>query len=314
MAYNFPASPVEDQLFTPAGGPTYIYKAPRWMVQGIPPAYVSDAPDAQNYVRTLGAWVLGYSKAAIDTALGGKADNGHTHSYSSLTGIPSTFAPSAHGHPQSEITNLTTDLALLAPKASPTFSGTLNASVGIFASNLTAASFISGTYNVTGATAGIVTDSGSAYTIRHSTTGVASTFHQVFANGNGQVGDIRTNASATAFTTTSDENLKNFLGPYDPELAIAIIRADPVREYTWKADGSDGIGWGAQTSHAIDPHLALPPPEPIEGELRGGPGEAGYVPWTVDYGRRTPYLWAALARALDRIDELEARLAALEAG
>ena len=36
---------------------------------------VSDAPDAQNYVRTLGNWVLGYTKAAIDTLLGAKAAN-----------------------------------------------------------------------------------------------------------------------------------------------------------------------------------------------------------------------------------------------
>lgn len=36
---------------------------------------------------------------------------------------PSTFAPSAHTHPQSEITNLVSDLALLAPLASPSFTG-----------------------------------------------------------------------------------------------------------------------------------------------------------------------------------------------
>ena len=34
-----------------------------------------------------------------------------TATWASLTGKPSTFAPSAHTHPQSEITNLTTDLA-----------------------------------------------------------------------------------------------------------------------------------------------------------------------------------------------------------
>jgi len=36
---------------------------------------------------------------------------GHTHSYSSLTGIPATFAPSAHGHTTSEVTGLDTALA-----------------------------------------------------------------------------------------------------------------------------------------------------------------------------------------------------------
>jgi hypothetical protein len=35
MAYDFPASPTEDQEYTPAGGVTYIYKAPRWTVKAI---------------------------------------------------------------------------------------------------------------------------------------------------------------------------------------------------------------------------------------------------------------------------------------
>jgi microcystin-dependent protein len=33
MAFDFPASPVENQEFTPSGGPTYVYKAPRWIVK-----------------------------------------------------------------------------------------------------------------------------------------------------------------------------------------------------------------------------------------------------------------------------------------
>lgn len=37
--------------------------------------------------------------------------------------VSGTFAPSAHNHPQSDVTNLTTDLAAKAPLASPTFTG-----------------------------------------------------------------------------------------------------------------------------------------------------------------------------------------------
>lgn len=43
--------------------------------------------------------------------------------WTTLTGKPSTFVPSAHSHPQSEVTNLVSDLALKAPLASPTFTG-----------------------------------------------------------------------------------------------------------------------------------------------------------------------------------------------
>lgn len=35
----------------------------------------------------------------------------HAHAYNTLSGIPATFVPAAHAHPQSEITNLVTDLA-----------------------------------------------------------------------------------------------------------------------------------------------------------------------------------------------------------
>ena len=33
MAFDFPASPTENQMFTPVGGPTYVYKAPVWTVR-----------------------------------------------------------------------------------------------------------------------------------------------------------------------------------------------------------------------------------------------------------------------------------------
>ena len=33
MPFDFPSSPTEDQIFSPAGGPKYIYKAPRWLAQ-----------------------------------------------------------------------------------------------------------------------------------------------------------------------------------------------------------------------------------------------------------------------------------------
>ena len=32
--FDFPASPSEGAIYTPAGGPSYVYNAPRWVVQG----------------------------------------------------------------------------------------------------------------------------------------------------------------------------------------------------------------------------------------------------------------------------------------
>lgn len=119
-----------------------------------------------------------------------------------------------------------------------------------------------------------------------------------------QVGNISVTGSNTAYNTSSDERLKTFTGLYDPDVAIGLIRADPVRTYTWNVNGEAGIGWGAQTSYAINPAFATPG--------SGNPGEEDFNPWSLDYGRRVPFLWAALTKALDKIDDLEARIVALE--
>jgi hypothetical protein len=155
--------------------------------------------------------------------------------------------------------------------------------------------------------------------INSSRTAATAVPHLQFANPNGLIGSITTNASATAYNTSSDETLKEFIGPYDPMKAIDIIRRDPVRDFTWKSSGEYAVGWGAQTSYEISPDLASPPPEPSleEGQTKPATpqaGEEGYLPWGMDQAKRTPYLWAALAWALDEIDDLKARVTALEGG
>jgi len=73
MAFDFPASPIEGQTFTPPGGPSYIYHAPAWQLVssssggggGIP-----DAPsDGSLYGRLSGIWSKGV-KLAGDTMTG----------------------------------------------------------------------------------------------------------------------------------------------------------------------------------------------------------------------------------------------------
>lgn len=146
--------------------------------------------------------------------------------------------------------------------------------------------------------------SGDAFESSRNTTGSAT--HQFYYNPNGTVGTISTSGSATAYNTSSDEELKVFDGEYDFESAIAIIRADPVRRFRWKSDDTKAIGWGAQTSYAVSPELATPG--------NGAPGDDDYIPWGIDQSKRTPYLWAAVAGLLDRLEEVEARLYQLETG
>jgi hypothetical protein len=75
-----------------------------------PATYPPTLPIAQSGVTNLTT-----DQAAQDTAIAGKAPAVHTHAYSSLTSIPSTFAPSAHNHPTSEVTGLDTALSGKAP-------------------------------------------------------------------------------------------------------------------------------------------------------------------------------------------------------
>jgi hypothetical protein len=128
-------------------------------------------------------------------------------------------------------------------------------------------------------------------------------------------GNISTTNTATTYSTASDQDLKELDAEMDPAEAIRIIRADPVLAFTWKSTGESAVGWFAQRSHAVDANLAVPPiynEEELamraDGRAEPKPGEEGYVPWSIDYGRRTPYLWAALSNALDRIEALEAKL------
>lgn len=189
-----------------------------------------------------------------------------------------------------------------------TFSGTNTFATGQFN-----ASAQSGTFSATGATRGILI---SSYGLIQSSLEFAGTGgHYRFYNTNGQVGSISTAASATAFNTTSDETLKNFIGPFDPSEALAIIRADPARKFSWKMDGALAVGWGAQTSYAVSPDLATP--GGWFDKTMGLPCDehdenAEYLPWGVDQGKRTPYLWAVVPWLADRLDMAEATIAALE--
>lgn len=61
-----------------------------------------------KYINTWYPWREVPSRAELNTLLAGKSDTSHTHAYSSLTGIPATFAPSAHTHTAAEISDAST--------------------------------------------------------------------------------------------------------------------------------------------------------------------------------------------------------------
>ena len=60
MAFDFPASPTAGQVFTPPGGPTYVFQTPTWLLQGEAHPIPDDAPaDGYTFGRNNNAWVSG---------------------------------------------------------------------------------------------------------------------------------------------------------------------------------------------------------------------------------------------------------------
>lgn len=166
----------------------------------------------------------------------------------------------------------------------------------------------SGSYSVSGYNSG---NGGGALIARVDS--VNSGFLYCNYQGSG-VGSITTNSTSTFFNTTSDERLKSFTGEYAADAALAIIKADPVRSFTWNSlspsPGVAAVGWGAQTSYAVSQDLASPGSDELD--------ESGHPLrlWGVDQAKRTPYLWAAIGAAggiLDQLDVLRAQVATLQA-
>jgi len=121
--------------------------------------------------------------------------------------------------------------------------------------------------------------------------------HIYFINGNGTVGSITSNGSATSYVTSSDYRLKENVAPMQNALNT-VAQLNPVT-YTWKADGSAGQGFIAHELQAVVPDCVTGEKDAVDAE--GNPQYQG-----VD----TSFLVATLVKA---VQELTARIAALEA-
>jgi hypothetical protein len=115
--------------------------------------------------------------------------------------------------------------------------------------------------------------------------------HISFLNGNGTVGTIRTDASATQYNTSSDQRLKENI--VDAPSASDSIDAIQIRSFDWKADGSH------QKYGVIAQEL-----EPIAPEAVSK-GEKEEDMWGVDYSKLVPML-------IKEVQSLRARVAQLE--
>jgi len=119
-----------------------------------------------------------------------------------------------------------------------------------------------------------------------------------------QVGVIGISDYETVFAATSDERLKENATPFTR--GREIIDALAVQEFDWKEGGGHAVGLMAQAAEPVIPQAV------VKGT--GEPGEAGFMPWSVDYSKCVPALIQALQDAMRRIDQLESQVAALQGG
>ena len=129
--------------------------------------------------------------------------------------------------------------------------------------------------------------------------------HLRFENGDGEVGSISTNASATAYTTSSDYRLKENVVALDG--AIDRLNQLPVHRFNFIADPDTVVdGFIAHEAAAVVPECVTGEKDEVNED--GDPVYQG-----IDQSKVVPLLTAALQEAIAMINALEARIAALEA-
>jgi len=126
-----------------------------------------------------------------------------------------------------------------------------------------------------------------------------------YRNSSGSlVGQITTTSTATTYTTSSDYRLKHDIQPMTG--ALAKVAALKPCTYKWKADGSDGEGFIAH-------ELAEVIPEAVSGEKDAVNEDGSIKPQGIDTSFLVATLTAALQEQQQMIEELKAKVAALEA-
>jgi len=122
-----------------------------------------------------------------------------------------------------------------------------------------------------------------------------------FADQDTVLGSISTAATSSnvAYNTSSDERLKENI--VDAGSQLDTLLAVKVREYDWKKNGFHSTGFIAQELH-----------EHIPEAVTVGLEDPTQHPWSVDYGRLTPFIIKAMQEQQTLIETLTARAAALE--
>ena len=133
-----------------------------------------------------------------------------------------------------------------------------------------------------------------------------------FYRDTSQIGSITTNGSSTSYNTSSDYRLK--------ENAVAIsdgiTRLKTLKPYrfNWKADASTTVdGFFAHEVTAV-PEAVTGTKDQVSTDEDGAIPKGDPIYQTIDQSKLVPLLTAALQEAVAKIEVLETKVAALEAG
>ena len=167
----------------------------------------------------------------------------------------------------------------------------LDANAGITASNnsaLTAA-------NPTGGTGGLK--------LYNPSNNTGSKVARFFGWDGSETGSISTYVNLTTYAVSSDARLKEDLGV---SVDGSVIDRLTIRDFRWKASGQIDKGVFAQEAQIVKPTSV------IEGSDELTEHGTLATPWSVDYSKFIPDIIVHAQQLKKRVEELEARLAALE--
>ena len=146
-------------------------------------------------------------------------------------------------------------------------------------------------------------------------TGETTATHVIYANGNGTCGSITTSGTSTAYNTSSDYRLKeNIVGITD---GITRLKQLAPKRFNFKTDVETTLdGFLAHEVTPIVPEAINGAKDAVEPEDNADKGvkKGDIIPQGIDQTKLIPLLTAALQEAIAKIEVLETKVAALQAG
>jgi hypothetical protein len=136
------------------------------------------------------------------------------------------------------------------------------------------------------------------YAIMNHTSGAGTEYIYEFQRANVAVGSITTTTTSTAYVTSSDYRLKEFVKPLTG--GLARVSALKPSTYKWKSNSLDGEGFIAH-------ELSEVVPSAVSGDKDATNEDGSIKPQGVDLSKLVPILVAAIQELTARVQTLEAR-------